>query len=71
MDSIINNNSIELERLLNQIYLFIKQCDKDKMDVSDLLTPVGNSNNYVDFMKKIIDNTYEYPIIENSISSRK
>lgn len=25
----------------------------------------------VDFMEKIIDNTYEYPIIENSISSRK
>ena len=50
-----------LEEFLNQFELFINQAYKDKISGSEhLILPIGNASNFVDFLRKILNGTFEY-----------
>ena len=53
------NDSLEL--FLQQLSKFINQCSKDNiLYANSLKTPIGNSTDFVDFIRKIMNGTFEY-----------
>ncbi len=65
LDEYINNFEAKyLNTFIDEISSFILQCKKDGINVDRLLEPINNASNYIDFIKRILDNTYEYPIVK-------
>jgi len=64
-DQIINDLCLgkkdSFELFLQQLSKLIEQASKDKIEYSEYLkAPVGNANNFVDFIRKIMDGSFEY-----------
>ena len=60
-DEFSNGKDDTLEEILNQFELFINQAYKDKISGSEhLILPIGNASNFVDFLRKILNGTFEY-----------
>lgn len=55
------NRKSTFNDFLRQLEKFIIQATKDGIEYSDYLnSPVGNASNFVDFLRKVVDGTFEY-----------
>ena len=55
------NNYDSFEMFLQQVNQFIEQASKDKIEYADVLkTPIGNASNFAEFIRKIMNGTFEY-----------
>ena len=67
LDEYINNfESRYLNTFINELGLFILQCKKDNINpnIDRLLLPLDDASNYIEFITKILNNAYNYPIVK-------